>query len=172
MFLKQLRNFFIKSKIKKKLLDVVPDYKINSIKKIGIIVDETSFKISEALVNELIISGFDKDNITVLIFKDKIFTNDQLIFSAFSDRDLQWSGRINNNQVASFIDRKFDLLINYYDYEKLPLLVVTNDSKAFFKVGFAAVDKRINHFIVNTTCENYKVFVAELLKYLKILKKL
>jgi hypothetical protein len=50
--------------------------------------------------------------------------------------------------------------------------LVSNDSKAHFKVGFSSVDNKLNHFMINTNAENYKVFVEELFKYLKILNKL
>jgi hypothetical protein len=49
---------------------------------------------------------------------------------------------------------------------------VSNQSKALFKVGFASIDKKLNHFIINTTAENHTVFMSELVKYLKILNKL
>jgi hypothetical protein len=70
------------------------------------------------------------------------------------------------------METPFDLLINYYDVEKSALLVVTNLSKAKFKVGFAAVNKKLNHFMINTEGGNYAIFTEELFKYLKILNKL
>ena len=70
-----------------------------------------------------------------------------------------------------FINEKFDLLISYYDVEKAILLKITHNSKAQFKVGFSSVDKRLNHLMINTNAENYKVFVHELFRYLKILNR-
>jgi hypothetical protein len=52
------------------------------------------------------------------------------------------------------------------------LLAVSNQSKAGFKVGFASIDKKLNHFIINTTAEKHEEFMTELVKYLKILNKL
>jgi hypothetical protein len=63
-------------------------------------------------------------------------------------------------------------LISYYDVEKPALLLTTHYSKALFKVGFASVDKRLNHLLIETTAENYKIYLKELFKYLKILKKI
>jgi len=68
--------------------------------------------------------------------------------------------------------QKFDLLISYYDVEKAILLTITHNSKAQFKVGFSSVDKRLNHLMINTNAENYKVFTHELFRYLKILNKI
>ena len=85
---------------------------------------------------------------------------------------MSWTGTVDKKEVKDFIKEPFDLLINYYDTEKVALLLVSHLSKASFKVGFATVDKRLNHFMINTNAENYKVFVEELFKYLKILNKI
>ncbi|NBU80850.1 MAG: hypothetical protein EBS55_04300, partial [Flavobacteriaceae bacterium] len=86
--------------------------------------------------------------------------------------DLSWHATVDKKEVNDFIKEPFDLLINYYDTEKVALLIVTHLSKASFKVGFATVDKRLNHFMINTNAENYIVFIDELFKYLKILNKI
>jgi len=64
------------------------------------------------------------------------------------------------------------LLISFYEQKQIPLVIVTHQSKADFKVGFAEVDKRLNHFMINTAMENYTIFVEELFKYLRILNKI
>ena len=79
---------------------------------------------------------------------------------------------INNKEVRDFVESEFDWLISYYDIEKAGLMQVTNLSKARFKVGFSSIDKRINHFMIDTNAENYEIFVTELIKYLKILNKI
>jgi len=64
------------------------------------------------------------------------------------------------------------MLISYYDIEKAALLLVTQRTNANFKVGFSTIDKRLNHFMINTVAENYTVFTNELFRYLKILNKI
>jgi L-rhamnose mutarotase len=51
-------------------------------------------------------------------------------------------------------------------------VLLSNESKASFKVGFSSIDKRLNHFMINTNAENYTIFIDELFKYLKILNKI
>ena len=85
---------------------------------------------------------------------------------------MSWTATFSNPEVLNFINENFDLLINYYDVEKIPLVLLSNESKASFKVGFSAIDKRLNHFMINTNAENYTVFIDELFKYLKILNKI
>jgi hypothetical protein len=67
---------------------------------------------------------------------------------------------------------EFDLLISYYDTEKPLLVLITNNSKSKFKVGFSSIDSKWNHLMINTSVKKHDVFVYELIKYLKILKKI
>ena len=72
----------------------------------------------------------------------------------FSIKDISFGGVINKKVVQEFVDYPFDLLINYFDEEKLPLLLVSKLSKAKFKVGFSNVDARIHHFMLSNHCSN------------------
>ena len=172
MFLDYFKDISTKKIVKKSLSNVKHLSSDKIIKTVGIIFDESYFYEREALVEELIQNGINENNIKVLVFKDKIKKNDVFDYPVFSHRDLSWHGTVDKKQVNEFIDESFDLLINYYDTEKAALLLVSHLSKASFKVGFATVDKRLNHFIINTNAENYKVFMDELFKYLKILNKI
>lgn len=172
MFLSKLKDFFTKKIVKKRLVNVAPFNSNGAIKKVGIIIDETYFFEKDDFIKQLAFFGIDTISISLLIFKNKIIKNEILNHITFSFNDLSWSGKIENTFVNEFIKEEFDLLISYYDTEKAPLLLVTNNSKANFKVGFSSVDKRLNHFMIDSNAENYKVFIDELFKYLKILNKL
>jgi len=172
MFLKFLKNFLLKRTLKKSLLNVKNNFSADAIKTVGILVDETYFNETESLVTDLVQSGISKGNITVLVYKDKIRKNEIVDHPAFSLKNISWSGNIESQEVALFSSQHFDMLINYYDIEKAALLLVTQNSKASFKVGFATIDKRLNHFMINTIAENHAVFIDELFRYLKILNKI
>jgi hypothetical protein len=85
---------------------------------------------------------------------------------------LHWNGKIRDINLNEFIQTEFDLLISYYDTEKPLLLLITNNSKSKFKVGFSSNDSILNHLIINTSVKNHDVFFYELNKYLKILNKI
>lgn len=172
MFLNYIKNFFTKKIVKKSLSNVKPEAANEKIQTVGIVFDETYFYEREALVAELVKNGIQQDNVKVLVFKNKIKKNEQFDYPVFSHKDLSWAATFDKSEVKDFIAQKFDLLINYYDTEKSPLLLVSNLSKAKFKVGFSSVDKKLNHFMIETNAENYQVFVDELFKYLKILNKI
>jgi hypothetical protein len=172
MFLSYLKDFITKKIVKKELSNTVPATAGGKVTTVGILFDQTYFHEREALVNELIANGIAPENISILVFKDRIRKNETFDYPVFSHKDIKWTAAIDRFEVKEFIQKDFDLLINYYDIEKAALLLVSHLSKAKFKAGFAAVDKRLHHFMIDTNAENYKVFSDELFKYLKILNKI
>ena len=172
MFLNYLKDFSTKKIVKNNLSNAKLAPSHNLIRKVGILFDESYFKEREELVAELISNGIKESDIEILVFKDKIKNNEVFDYPVFSHKDFSWTATIDKPEVGKFISQPFDLLINYYDTEKAALLLVSHLSKAGFKVGFATVDKRLHHFMIDTSAENYKVFADELFKYLKILNKI
>lgn len=172
MFLNKIKEYWIKKSVKKRLSNIKHTNSDNSIKKIGILIDQSRFNEIYKLVAEFQKYGFQKNDIELLIFKDKINTKETINFSEFCANDLNWNETFDKEEVNHFINSNFDLLISYYDVEKAPLLITTLNSKAHFKVGFSSVDLRLNQFMIATNIENYKIFVTELFKYLNILNKL
>ncbi|MGM8363104.1 DUF6913 domain-containing protein [Flavobacterium sp. ARAG 55.4] len=172
MFLNYLKEFSLRKALKNSLLDVKSSVFSGNIKTVGLVVDASHFAGTELLVKDLIANGIVKENIDLLLYKSKAnidFTTSVTKLEAFH---LNWKGQIKNEAVNDFITKEFDLLINYYDIEKSILLIVTNESKAKFKVGFSTIDKRLNNFMIATNPENNKVFIQELFKYLKKLNKI
>lgn len=172
MFLNYIKSFFLKRFYKKKNQDVINISSSNTIKTVGVIIDESYFFEKEAFVKELMANGILETNIKIIAYRDRLKKKEIYTHPTFSMKDFKWKSQIANREVNNFILEKFDLLINYYDVEKAILMNITNDSKADFKVGFSTIDKRLNHFMINTNAENYKVFTQELFKYLKILNKI
>ncbi|MBP6180814.1 hypothetical protein [Flavobacterium sp.] len=172
MFLNYVKDFSVKKILKNSLHNVKSSSLSTSIQTVGLLIDSSYFSEKEALIDELIANGIFESNIKVIVYKDKFKKNDVDTHPVFGTKDLNWKGDITDLQVNDFVNEKFDLLINYYDVEKAILMVVTHNSKAQFKVGFSSIDKRLNHLMINTNAENYKVFIHELFRYLKILNKL
>ena len=172
MFLNYFKNFYIKKYVKNKLSNVTNLFQNAKVTTVGILVDETLINKKEALIDQLVNNGIDVNNIRLLVFKDKIQKKETYNYPIFSQSDLSLIGKIINKDAEAFIAEPFDLLINYYDLEKVSLIIVTNESKAKFKVGFESIDKRLNHFIIESKIEDYGIFVTELFKYLKILNKI
>jgi hypothetical protein len=139
---------------------------------VGLLVDETYFSNTAALMDQLISKGIEKDNITVLIYKDKIKSKELIASPFLALKNISFAGEIDKPEVVDFLETPFDILINCYDVNKNALLLLTIKSKANFKVGFDSVDKRVNHFIIKTLVDQYEIFTLELFIYLKILNKI
>ena len=172
MFIKYIKELSVKKILKRNIHNVKPSALVKKIKTVGVLIDESYFEDKEALAKELVSQGIQEMNIKFLVFKDKIKKSDVFFQPTFCNNDVSWNGNIKKAFVTEFINQPFDILISYYDIEKAPLLLVTHHSKALFKAGFSAVDKRLNHLMINTNAENYKVFIHELFRYLKILNKI
>lgn len=172
MFFNYIKELLTKKIVKKSLSNVKLSSSDGLIKTVGIIFDETYFYEKDDLVKELVNEGILETNVEVLVFKNKIKKTETFDYPVFSYKDLSWNGKIEKPEVQQFVNEPFDLLINYYDTEKAALLLVSQLSKANFKVGFSVVDKQLNHFMIDTNAENYKIFVGELFKYLRILNKI
>jgi hypothetical protein len=172
MFIKYIKELSVKKILKRNLHSVKPSSLVTPIQTIGVIVDESYFVEKEQLMQELVSCGIKENNMKMLVFRDKIKKNETFSQPTFSNKDMSWKGDFELASITEFINTPFDMLISYYDTEKAPLLLITNHSKALFKVGFSTVDKRLNHLMINTNAENYKVFVHELFRYLKILNKI
>ena len=171
MFLNFIKDFFLKRILKNNLHNVMIS-SASSIKTVGLLIDESYFFEKDALVKELKANGILENDVKLIVYKDKLRKNEVYSLPTFSIKHLDWKAEITYPAINDFINEKFDLLISYYDVEKAILLKITHNSKAQFKVGFSSVDKRLNHLMINTNAENYKVFVHELFRYLKILNKI
>lgn len=172
MFLKLIKDFLIKKLVKKSLVNYKPVIIEDKIETVGLLIDESYFAKEEALVSEIISGGIQKNNIQVLIYRDKIKKKDSFSNPFFSRADVSLGADFKKPEVKDFIEKPFDMLISYYDIEKPPLTLVTLLSESKFKVGFSTVDKRLNNFMIGTVAEKHQEFVSELFKYLKILNKI
>jgi len=172
MFLKTIKDFFLKKIIKKRLSNYKLTVTTEKIQTIGLLLDESYFSAQDNLIKELMAQGIPETNISVLIYKDRIKKKELFEHPFFSRKDIVLGGEPVKKEILDFCEKPFDMLIGYYDVEKAPLVWVTLHSNAKFKAGFATIDKRLHHFMIGTVAEKYQEFVSELFRYLKILNKI
>lgn len=170
MFLNYIKEFFVKKSLKNNLYNVQNKVFTSNVQTIGLLVDESKFTHSEELLSEIISKGITPQNVKIAAYRSKFDEKITYSRSTFGKKDINWQGEITADFLNEFIKTEFDLLISYYDSENAILMSVTNKSKAKFKVGFGSVDQRLNHWMINTAVENYRLFVFELFKYLKSIK--
>jgi hypothetical protein len=172
MFLNYIKNLLVKKTLKKRLHNVKTEGQKNPVKAVGLLVDESYFLKTNDLIKEIVSNGIPESNIKVIVYRDLLKKNEVYPYPTFGLKDFNFKGEVELQSINEFISEEFDLLINYYDVEKPVLLLLTNNSKAKFKVGFSSIDKRLNHLMITSSTENYKVFIHELFRYLKILNKI
>lgn len=172
MFYRIIKEFFLKKIVKKGLLRYKLEDSTDRIKTIGLLIDESDFSQRDLILNELKSFNLDIQEVSVLIFKDKIKAKEVISPPFFSLKDITLTGKIVKPEVQNFVDTPFDLLINFFDEPKPSLTMIAKKSKAKFKIGFSSIDKRINHLIIHSETENIKEFLTESIKYLRILNKL
>ncbi|GAA3589039.1 hypothetical protein Q4Q39_14345 [Flavivirga amylovorans] len=90
----------------------------------------------------------------------------------FNPKDFGWKGVINNIELQTFLDTKYDALVSYYTKDVLELKMMTAKSKAQFKIGIVQSDERLNDLIIKTKLKEFDVFKEETIKYLTILNKI
>ncbi len=177
MFLRAFKEkikFRAGKKLLKKGLDASPEtvYRAKGISAVGCIVDLDVFENTNAFYE--FVGEFSLRHNAVKIIGYKKFSDNNSLYSTpvFSDKDLGWKGNIENSYALEFLNREYDLLVNYYTDDKLLLQLMTLNAKARLKVGFGSVDKNLNDLILNIPIEDFQTFKEELGKYLRVLNEI
>lgn len=170
MFLNYIKEFFVKKSLKNDLNNVKHGVFTSNIQTVGLLIDESKFQHSKELIKELILQGIASEKITTVAYRDKLDKKATYARPTFGKKDVNWKAEITADFLSEFTETEFDLLISYYDIEKTSLMLVTYQSKAKFKAGFSSVDKKLNRLMLDTSLEDYKLFISELFKYLRSIK--
>lgn len=170
MFLNYTKEFFVKKTLNNNLSNQNSKVFPKNVQTIGLLIDESNFSNSEALIKELTLNGIASENIKVVAYSGKFKEKETYFRPTFGKKHINWKGEIKEDFLNEFVNSEFDLLLSYYDVENVILMMITSKSKAKFKVGFSNVDNRLNRLMINTELENYKLFVSELFRYLKNIK--
>ncbi len=139
---------------------------------LGCIVDVDEFANAEAfyeLINEF---SLRPNAVKIIGYKREYDKNSPYAIPMFSDKDLGWKGDIENGYVLEFLGREYDMLINYYTDDNLMMKLLSVKTQARLKVGFGAVDTKLNDLILNTPLRDFSLFKSELKKYLKVFKEI
>jgi len=158
---------FIQKQLKKtgKTKKVVPE----NLSTVGIIADLRlweAFDFLKDLENHLNLSS---DQFKVVLITSEDHKKGDLMYPAFSEKDLGMYGKIKSEEIRSFTDQDFDLLINYSDLENYLTQVLILQSKAKLKAGFFKENIDLYDISIKTNDNKIVVFNEELRKYLRIL---
>lgn len=177
MFIKVLKDKFkVKSGLKylKGELKKTPSTinRKKGISSVGCIVDLDQFNNADVFHELQEEFSLQPNAVKIIGYKSFYDKNSPYATPVFSDKDLGWSGAIENSYALEFLNREYDILINYYTQENLLMQLMTLKTKARIKVGFGEVDKNLNDLILNVPIKDFKMFKKELKKYLVVLKEI
>lgn len=142
------------------------------IKSIGCIVDLDKFEDTNLFHQFIEEFSLQPNAVKIIGYKNYYDKNSPYATPVFSYKDLGWKGNIANGYALEFMNREYDLLINYYTDDHLLMQLMTLKSKARIRVGFGEVDKYLNDIILNTPITDFALFKKELKKYLKVLEEI
>lgn len=170
-----LRGFKLKSQYKfinKQRTAGTVAHSQGSIKSIGVVINLAEFDDIEAFREFMELQGINYNHIKLMLFNHDHTNEVNFSETICTPRDFGWGGTVKNDTVKRFLDTEFDALISYYNSREVELSLLTACSKANFKIGLAQQDDRFNDLIINLKPKDFDLFRTELVKYLKILKKL
>lgn len=144
----------------------------NGIHAMGCIVDIDILPDTEVIYGMANDFNLRPNEIKIIGYKSKVDKVSPYSIPMFSDADLGWNGNLKSGYLSEFLERDYDVVLNYYAEEKLPLMLASAQSKARIKVGFTSVKEELNNLILNVDAKNFEAFQAELKKYLTILKEI
>lgn len=142
------------------------------IKKLGVLVDATVYKVFPFFSELSEVFGIPKESIEVLYYHPDKKAAEQFSEVVYTNSQLGFNGVIKNDDVLLFVAKNYDALFNFYNEDNLMLNLVSVKSKAKFKIGFSGVVNGGNDFSIATELNNISVFTFELKKYLSILNKI
>ena len=168
-----INNLICKIIFENKIKTEINNYKINQkIRSIGIILDN-NHKLPLAFKDDLAkYFNMSRKNIKILIFnKDINNSNNNRFDYLFNPDEISFFGNFKGD-LKKFSNKKFDLLINYFDIIKnFKVNLLSLKCKKRMSIGFIKADNRINDIIFNFSPSETDIFILEVKKYLsKILK--
>lgn len=172
MILKNLKNNALKKSINTYIRNRKTSVKdIDGINSLAVLIDASTPVNILSLVKLADELGVSSNKLKVIGYKEdpkEIHENSDTAY--YSYKSLGVNGTVKSQSLKDFVEKEYDILINFYSEEKPELNVVAAASRAKFKVGYAQIDHRINDLIIGAAPGNSDMFISELKKYLKILE--
>ena len=170
-----IQSYFIEKKIRQSLIEAKKnnsEHQLNKINKIALIVDENSdFNAHQfsSLVNQL---QLEENNFDILSIKSKCNKGLDIKGYRFCTNEVNLFGHIKSESFITFIEKDYDLMIDYVSKKNKYNRLIIAQVKAPLKAGFAQNNPYFYNIILNIKPENIEEFNNELVRYLNILKLL
>ncbi len=143
---------------------------LTTVTTVGILVEEDLFlayDFTKKLCENLKIKN---ENLVVILHRDlkEKELEDKHLY--FSEKSLGFHAKLKGEDVASFLNKNFDLVINYCSQNNIAAQLLCYQSQAKLKAGFD--NEKMNFYDISVKIPENKIdtFNQEIVKYLKIIK--
>lgn len=169
IILEFLKKYYIKNRIKKNLNDLKRYKKPfeSPIVKVGCIIDMDIIKDVEPLLQLIKYYNVRPENYIFLGYKKKSEETHADGVPFLVNNEINWQGKIRNYHADRLSEQEYDVLINYFNEPKLPLLLLSSSIKAKLRIGFQGIDTQFNDIIIGCKLEEEAIFTNEVKKILK-----
>ena len=163
-----IKNFYLKNKIRKnfKTLERYNQRLDSHLVKVGCIIDMDIVKEVNPLLELMKYYSIRPENYIILGYKrisEETHTNG---VPFLVDKEINWQGKVRNYHADRLAEQEYDMLINYFNEPKLPLLLLSSSIRAKLRVGFQGVDMQYNDIVIGCNLDQEKIFADELKKVL------
>lgn len=108
--------------------------------------------------------GIKSEDIVVLEYSDSKLKTD-----CFSEKKINIFGSITDEKINQILSEKYDVLLNCFNKNELPILLLSSKVQAKFKIGFSGTDLIYNDLIISCKITQTDVFVKEIEKLIKVI---
>lgn len=176
MIFKAIQDRF-KVKSGKKFLEDELNRKRIYPKKLGVsqvacIVDMDAFENTDVFKTLRKTLDLPPNGVHIIGFKRADDKNGIFEMPVVTEKQLGWNGSIENTDFEVFAGREYDLLLNYYNDNRLMLKLMSAKINARVRVGLLGADQDFSDLIFDCHINDFRTFNEEMLKYLKILKEI
>lgn len=174
MIFKGLKEKSIKKAIRKSLLSENPSVNERDgvVRSLAIVINYERLVDYKPLLDVAKAINISAEDVYVIGYVDKIYKNGSYLIPVFTDTSFGMKGKVKTDEVAEFLKRSYDIVINYYSEPNVYLELVSALSKSPLKVGIISEGEAINNLVLKTDEKDFSQFSKELVKYLSILKKI
>lgn len=174
MLLKGLKENSIRKIIKKEQLRASEG--LNSqegpLKRVAILINYDKLQDYRPLMNLGQSLQLGNDEVHILGYVERLYKNVNYFIPVFSRDAVNSRGVIKEESVKTFLQRSYDLLVCYHSAPTAEAMLISSRIKAPLKVGIVEEQQEICDLILKVPEGDFSVFSEELLKYLKILKRI
>ena len=167
MFLNVIKRFFAKRILRNQQTLKVSSIAYPKTKTIGILINVDEVESIEPIILQLKLN-FTNFHFDILVYTENKSMLEGPKLSTFSFKNLNLFAQFNSVELKEFVNKDFDILINYYKNTSLPLALVAHQSKAKTQVGFANELNNKMVLTIDTDLSKPQEFFRTLHQYLTL----